>query len=215
MTAAACVTSFTGSRDATRRLAHALALSVAAHLFLVESLALETALRTTVQAAAPVILTARLEPAAEAEPEGPSVPAPLPKVERVRARGIEHVTASARVKQGTETTLALPQPPDPTYYSARDLDVYPRPVAPLELDTLVRGRGLAATIFRFQALIDESGTANEVTPVEGEPLSLRNELLAVLAATRFHPGRKDGRAVKSRVTLSIDFDSERRNSPAR
>lgn len=162
-------------------------------------------------------LTVRIEPATEMEPNGPPVPvnATLPVAARERVRGIERVHASMRAKQGAQATLALPQAPDPTYYSARDLDHYPRPAAPLELDSLARGRDHAATIFRFQVLIDETGTVNEISPVEGEPLPLRDELRAALAAVRFYPGRKDGRAVKSRVTLSIDFDGERRSSAAR
>ena len=223
MTAAACTLSFPGSRSATRRLAQALALSAAAHLLLVESLALETTLRTTLrttllmtaQAAAPATLSVRIEPATEAEPDGLPAQAPLPVVARERTRGIERVQASTRVKQGAEATLVLPQAPDPTYYSARDLDLYPRPATPLELDKLARVRDRVATIFRFQLLIDESGTVNEISSVEGEPLSLRDELRAALAAIRFFPGRKDGRAVKSRVTLSIDFDSGSRTSAAR
>ena len=218
MTTAACIPSFPGFRNATRRLVQALALSAAAHLLLVEVLALETTLRTTLrtaQAGAPVTLSVRIEPATEAEPDSLPVQAPLPVVARERVRGIERAQASARVKQGAEATFILPQAPDPTYYSARDLDLYPRPAAPLELDTLVRGRGHVATTFRFQLLIDESGTVNEISPVEGEPLSLRDDVRAALAVIRFFPGRKDGRAVKSRVTLSIDFDSERRSSAAR
>ena len=218
MTPAACNPSFSGSRDATRRLAPALALSIVAHLLLVESLVLETTVRAvlrTAQATAPVALSVRIEPAPEEEPDGPPLQAPLPAVARERARGTEHVQASTRVKQNAEATLVLPTTPDPVYYSARDLDFYPRPAAPLELDKLARGRSHVATNFRYQLLIDESGKVDEISPVEGEPLSLRDELRAVLAAARFFPGRKDGRAVKSRVTLSIDFDSERRSSAAR
>ena len=201
-----------------RRLERALALSLVAHLLLVESLALETPVRAflrTAKASAPVALSVRIEPATKAERDLPPSPAPLPVVARERARGIEHVRASTRAKPGAEAALALPTTPDPTYYSARDLDFYPRPVAPLELDRLARGRGEVATVFRFQLLIDDSGTVNEISSVQGEPPSLRDELGSVLAATRFHPGRKDGRAVKSRVTLSIDFDGERRSSAAR
>lgn len=189
-----------------------------AHLLLVESLALETTVRAvlrTAQATAPVALSVRIEPAAEEEPEAPPLQTPLPVVARERARGIERVQASVRVKQNAEATLILPTTPDPIYYSARDLDFYPRPAAPLELDNVARGRGLVAAIFRFQLLIDESGRVDEISPIEGEPQPFRDELRALLAAVRFHPGRKDGRAVKSQVTLSIDFDAERRSSAVR
>ena len=159
MTTAGCIPPFSGSRDATRRISQALELSAAAHLLLDQSLELETALRSalrTAQVTTPPILTVRIEPAREAEPDVPPVPAPIPVVTRERTRGIERMQASARLKQGAETAVALPQAPDPTYYAARDLDLYPRSAAPLELDALARSRDHAA-IFRFQVLIDESG----------------------------------------------------------
>lgn len=216
MTAAVYVHWFSGSRDAARRFAWALALSVAAHWLLIESLTLETTLRTA-QPAGPVTLTVRIEPPTEAEHEDLPLQAPAPSsaAPRDRVRGIENAQASARPNQGTGAKLVLPQAPDPTYYSARDLDIYPRPDTPLELDFLARTRSHATTIFRFQVLIDETGIVNEVSAVEGEPAPLRDELRALLAATRFVPGRKDGHAVKSRVTLSIDFDAARRDPAGR
>jgi hypothetical protein len=81
---------------------------------------------------------------------------------------------------------------DPNYYDARDLDVYPRPVVALDLERLDGGR------YRFRLLIDEAG---RVTAVEGE--SAQQALRAALAATRFRPARRDGRAVKSRIEIEI------------
>ena len=51
----------------------------------------------------------------------------------------------------------------------------------------------------------------EIAVIEAEPPGpLQEELRSVLAATRFFPGQKDGRAVKSRVVLSVNFGSEKR-----
>jgi hypothetical protein len=183
-------------RDAARRLALALVLSVAAHLLLAGSLTLETLLRN----AGPVpgkVLSVRIEPLAEPAPVAPAAPAqdlPATKRENVRTKK-------------AEARLALPQAPAPEYYSTLDLDFYPRPAAPLEFG--VSARGTAATSFRFQLLIDESGAVNSISAVEGEPPQLGEALRATLAAVRFLPGRKNGRAVKSRVTLSVDLDPAR------
>ena len=100
---------------------------------------------------------------------------------------------------------ALPAVVDSTYYTARDLDVYPRPVAPLELDRVADGiaaPGRIAVILQ----IDEQGTvSNVVFTGMVAPDELKERLRTVLAATRFLPARKDGRAVRSRLTLSVDF----------
>jgi hypothetical protein len=59
---------------------------------------------------------------------------------------------------------------------------------------------------RLELLIDELGVVRDV--VFTGPAELRGaeeELRATLAATSFIPARKDGRAVKSRVLISISF----------
>ncbi|MBI2295273.1 MAG: energy transducer TonB [Betaproteobacteria bacterium] len=109
--------------------------------------------------------------------------------------------------QDTATPPALPQVPDPTYYSARELDSYPRPVAPLRLDyPSGAGRDGAPGRAQFSLYIDEHGVVNQVSVVETAlPGNVEDELRAALAATRFIPARKDGRPVKSRILLSISF----------
>jgi protein TonB len=110
----------------------------------------------------------------------------------------------------------LPQVPDPTYYAARDLDVYPRPAVPLDFDRLgPRFTASAAGRFRAVLLIDEGGAVKEIAAIETEPPGWpQQELRAALAATRFFPGQKDGRAVKSRVLLSVSFDPARAEGAA-
>ena len=103
--------------------------------------------------------------------------------------------------------LAAPQIPDPTYYAARDLDVYPRPLAPLGFDFPDRaGRAHAGTQVLLQLAIDEHGTVREVTVIEAAPPGEVAEMArSVVAAARFLPAMRAERAVKSRVLLRINL----------
>jgi hypothetical protein len=216
MTAAAFHPSFPGVRDAGRRFALALALSAVLHLLLAGSLALDVA-----QWMAPPMpsgaLTVRIEPPSPWTERVAAV-APTPAALRTdRGRGARNVIdAEVRAKRDAAAPLVLPQAPDPVYYSARDLDLYPRPAAPLDLDRLVRaGEGGTAARFQLLLLIDEDGMVTETSVIEGGPPRLGDALRAALAATRFLPGQRGGRPVKSRVTLSVDFDDPRSRGAGR
>jgi protein TonB len=216
MTVAVLYPSFPAFHAAARRFALALAMSAITHMFLIQSLIYDVPQRAA-QSMGAATISVRLEP-----PAGPVVPVPEPPPvapqDRPRvgaadgSRNIAPPGAGARLKQDTVATLALPQAPDPTYYSARDLDDYPRPAAPLDLDRFSRGvTGGLAGRFRLALLIDEDGVVKEITVIEAEPPGrLQEDLRAALAATLFLPGRKDGRAVRSRVLLSVNFGSEKR-----
>jgi hypothetical protein len=216
MTAAVFYPEFPGVRDPARRLALALVLSAAAHLLLAGSLALDVAWPAA-RLMPPGVLTVRIEsspPELRMDAATPPVPAAIPAGRGRDTRKL--VRAEEGAKQEAKTVLVLPQAPDPTYYSAQDLDSYPRLTAPLELDRLAGGaEGNAAGSFRFQLLIDEQGGISEISALEGEPRELREELKTLLAATRFVPGQKDGRPVKSRVTLNVGLAAARRESAGR
>ena len=99
---------------------------------------------------------------------------------------------------------ALPPAPDPNYYPARDLDDYPRPLTPLRIDRLA---GDGAGEARLEVLIDERGIVRDVTvTAPALPARVEEALRAALVATRFLPAQKDGRAVRSRILLSVGFD---------
>ena len=100
----------------------------------------------------------------------------------------------------------MPLPaPDLHYYPARDLDDYPRPLAPLRFD---RPAGGGAGEVRLEILVDERGVVQDVIfarPVE--PGRAYEGLRVMLATTHFLPARKDGHAVRSRIVLSVGFDA--------
>lgn len=103
---------------------------------------------------------------------------------------------------------ALPQAPDPIYYPARDLDDYPRPLAPLRIGWPARA---SADEVRLELLIDEHGVVRDVVFTgPAQPGGAEVELRATLAATSFMPARKDGRPVRSRILLSLNPGAEER-----
>lgn len=104
--------------------------------------------------------------------------------------------------------LALPPTADLTYYPASELDVYPAPRAPLRFEYPERavhenvGGGV-----RIMLLLDEAGAIDGVTVVAAEPPGFfEASVRAGFAAARFFPARKNGRAVKSRVLINVNYD---------
>ena len=198
------------------RLRLALAFSVFSHLLFLAALVSEVQ-QGRARAFGAVSITVRLELPSQVPPAGPAVADPdeLPIPRWIDRRdGIsrsERLTApQAKVsttRPAPASSLALPQVPDPTVYTARDLDSYPRPLVPLDIERLLDlSAGTPLAEVRFELLIDEHGIVNDVAPAgpgtAGRPGA---ELRAALAATRFIPALKDGRAVKSRMLVSISY----------
>lgn len=201
------------------RLRWALAVSVFSHLLFLAALESEVPQRRTrVVGAAPIRV--RLEPLPWVPPAGPAVAdlyeSPLPRRIAPRpaaARGERPAVPRAEVAATTPDPgkqLALPQVPDPTVYTARDLDSYPRPVASLDAGRLEDPAGKSVSV-QFELIIDERGVVNNVALAGPGPAGqLETELRAMLAAARFIPARKDGHAVKSRIVLRVDFHQKKR-----
>jgi hypothetical protein len=103
---------------------------------------------------------------------------------------------------------ALPQPIDLTWFAAHELDSYPRALAPIKLDYPGLGEtsnGGARLLLWLR--IDEHGHVVEVSAGEAAvPGRWVEAARASLTTVRFTPARKDERAVKSRVLLSVNFD---------
>lgn len=207
---------------AAGRLRVALAVSALLHLALLASLLLQQPWRSATRSAAIGPITVTFAPAPLFLPDAPVAPDPeaphsskpvrQPLEVTDRANAGRHSSGVARTGVNAP---ALPHPPDPNYYPARDLDVYPRPVAPLDLDRLaVRAADGPSSGIRLTLtlLIDENGIVNNVafaSPVV--PGQESDNIRTLLAATRFTPALKDGRAVKSRVVLSVGLSPEQRD----
>lgn len=160
-------------------------------------------------------MTVRLAPAPVLVPDFPvspppearrsQLPVPPPAGDSGSMSGARPTPGSAAVRAEAS---ALPEPPDPNYYPSRDLDDYPRPLAPLRIGRPARA---SAGEVRLELLIDEHGVVRDVIFAgPAQPGGAEGELRATLAATSFVPARKDGRPVRSRILLSLNPGAEER-----
>mgnify|MGYP006280549545 FL=1 len=137
-------------------------------------------------------------PAPVIEPRKPVESKPEPKSELPVAKDVPSAPTSG---------IEVPFIRDPTYYPAKQLDVYPQPLTAIKLDypesaASARVDGRVVVLL----LIDEFGIVNDASIVEAQPEGyFEDAALAVFRAARFTPGQKQGRAVKSRVLLQVKY----------
>jgi len=137
-------------------------------------------------------------------------PVPRPRTPRAESAGAVVASTSTLARSAEKSSLApaltrLPAAGDTTWYAARDLDVYPRPGTPLRFAP-PEGAGEAVVRLTLWLRIDEQGEVVEVSAGEpGIPAGWVDAARASLAAIRFAPARKDERAVRSRLLLSVSF----------
>jgi protein TonB len=212
---------------ARTRMVWALTVSAAVHLSVVDSLPTGAPrTRARVQALAPV-LEAQLV-AAGARPavlEQPRIEAVSDSMESLPVTGAPrthpgretlpgHVPSSARAKPvingppASDPPRSVPGLVDPVYYSARELDDYPAPAHPLRFGypAHMTNAGVAGKVV-LDVKLDETGVVDQVAVVAAEPPGhFEEHARATLASARFTPGRRDGRAVRSRVTVRVNYD---------
>lgn len=121
----------------------------------------------------------------------------------VRHRGVRAIPGNGSSPQPNVAT----QTPDPTYYAARELDVYPALATRLDLR---HGEREAGTTGRALVLIriSPSGIVEDVHLVEAEPHGLGEAAKKAFMSVRFTPALKSGRAVRSRILVHIDYPGE-------
>lgn len=209
------------------RIALALAVSILLHIGFVAGIAIEAPERALPIRLAP--LTAQLErvavmPVPAALPQRTPASAELAEPQPLHARGqplpeaasppekrVEYDTprATAAADGMPDPVAALPHSAEPAYYSARELDVYPALRTPLRFENPARAaHGQAAGSVLVMLLLNDTGSVDEVSVVAAEPSGyFEDTVRAVFAAARFFPAQKNGRAVKSRVLIKVDFAS--------
>jgi len=226
-------------QNAGLRLLLALALSAALHLSLIYGIAVGP----PQQGPPPPTLVARLVPAPIATSsaaivvDAPDAPAnPRPRTTAITASDHATLEESAVAEPGDsspvasgepvkqtparpeETTLPRADVPllvDPTWYTAQDLDVYPRALAPMELAYPSTATGQAGEV-SLLAMIDEWGGVRDVTVVKAEPAgSFEEPALQAVKATRFSPAQRDGRAVRSQIVVKLRFGPQMQASAGR
>jgi len=205
------------SQAAFARLSVAVVLSATLHLYLIYGLSLRPSHGSADRVS---IINARLlpEPAAmkrptsvapatqrrripPAQPQIPSLPEPI----ETPVPAAQALPAGDRSPEPEVSTASLP---DPVHYAARDLDVYPQPlnrIEPVYPQTALAGEiGGSVTLL---LLIDESGRVTDVSVVDASPLDVFEEsALRALAATAYSPAQKNGRAVRCRILVKVDYN---------
>lgn len=146
----------------------------------------------------PVLLPARLDPAAATAAAAVSELVPPPAAESFPSPRV-----AEPVPRPAPATAAPVQPtaaegPDLRFYLARELDQYPAPLQDLERMVAPASR------IRLWVSIDQAGQVVAVEVVDAGAAAAPGPVLRDrLFATRFSPGWRDGRPVKSRVLLEF------------
>jgi len=176
-------------------------------------------------------IQARLEPATEADLSASAVADAKVQSEASPAFS-ENAKAASEPKRPESKPSEKPAAPpvsspgsgievpvirDPTYYPARQLDVYPQPVAMIQpkcpepaIAQRLNGR------VQLLVLIDEFGVVNEASVTEAQPPGMFDDAaVQAFRAARFVPAQKQGNHVKSRVLLRVNFLCGDTEAPAR
>jgi len=204
--------------DAGIRLSLALALSVALHLSLIFGIAVGPAAPVSVPAIAARLVpkasgtgSIRHQPAemlspprAGARPFGNERQKREP-IESLRGPEPEIQSPPAHIDESLLPRADVPLLVDPVWYSAKDLDTYPRPLIPVEAiypESAVDTTGEVSVLLK----IDEFGAVQEITVVKADPAGYFEDSAArAFKAARFSPAQRDGQPVRSQVVVKMRF----------
>ncbi|MEO8164553.1 MAG: TonB family protein [Betaproteobacteria bacterium] len=197
-----------------------MAISAALHVYLIHGISLPASARSGARA---LVIEVRLE-SAPALPRHtrPAIvrPAPWPEPEAatvgsqvfVEQPSAAPISAIADTAPLLATSFAV-EPyaagfPDLVHYAAKELDIYPQVVAPI-MPTYPPAAFAAHTagFVTLQVMIDESGRVLGTSVVDAAPDGVFEQAARqAVTAAAFHPAQKDGRIVRSRVLVRIDFE---------
>lgn len=111
--------------------------------------------------------------------------------------------------------LEIPVAVDLTYYSAREVDVHPKTLHPIEPDYPEEAdrQRLSGTV-RLRLKLEESGQVSEIEVMEANPPGFFDESArAAFRNARFSPAQKNGRPVRALVIIEVKYDYEGRLVP--
>ena len=202
------------ARAARRRVSAALAVSLLIHLVfagLIRGGSTTLSHRASVQN----FIHARIsELAPQTLPDAP--PAALDVNHARSSPRREHTNDSASpvaentVPRRASNAVTAADTADAKYYSARELDVYPAPLAPFMGN--YAGKATASRSYGYALLaimLDATGTVIEVQLLEAEPTgSFEDDAVKAIASTRFTPALRNGHPVKTRIIVQVDFGAQ-------
>jgi protein TonB len=215
-------------QDARSRLLTALAASAALHLALIYAVTV----RAPEPLTAPLIGRLQREPPVLGESPGRATPppglrpaSPPGASSTVRGAPLARVRPPAPVPPAAEAAGPVPLPTaapdtslpsvvmpllaDPTWYTAEELDVYPRalgPVRPAYPDSAA-AQGMSGEV-TLVLMVDENGAVQDVSVANAAPEGhFEAAAVAAFRVIRFEPARRDGRSVRSRIVIRVSFDA--------
>jgi protein TonB len=150
----------------------------------------------------PALMNPGLAPPAIAQP------LPTPALAGMPAAQADLISADS-----PEASVASPA--DPVHYAARDLDIFPHTKTPLTPAYPHAAFAARSTGFvTLEVLIDEAGRVVDTAVVDAAPDGVFEDAAQqTIAAAAFYPAQKDGRVVRSRVLVRIEFDPAGLNAP--
>jgi protein TonB len=143
-------------------------------------------------------------PAALPSPISQAAPASVaPSTEPVATQ-----SASVAPSAGALPTVNVPLLVDPTFYTAKQVDVHPR--ALMQIDPVyppdATRRGVSGSV-TLNLKLDETGAVQEVSVSDATPPGVFDQsALDAFKQARFAPAQKDGRAVKSLVLIKVKYE---------
>jgi len=199
----------------------AIAVSAAFHVFLVYGFSLPQgsfsiqhagvmhARLDPVPLSVPLRLKARETHSSPRAPQNATKDHPvLPEVTEAAARPITSESVPAAEPSQSMDGNGSSTLPDPTHYPANELDVFPRalhPITPAYPTGALETR--TAGFVTLLVLIDEVGRVTVSTVVDATPDGVFEQAAQrALAKTVFYPAEKEGRSVRSRILVKVEFD---------
>jgi protein TonB len=117
---------------------------------------------------------------------------------------------AARLDESRLPSADVPLLVDVAWYDAKDLDLYPHPLAPVRPAYPTSAPDVSGEV-TLLLLIDEAGAVHQLSVVAAEPPGYFEEpALRAFQVARFAPAQREGRPVRSRVVVKVRFAPEQR-----
>lgn len=165
-----------------------------------------------------VVAPVPVQPEHAAPAEMLPLPKPQPQSEQAEAPVAQQPPpkpeASTQDEPSGRPAINVPLIHDPVFYPAKQVDVHPSALAPINpaYPDDAAQRNVTGKVMLL-LLIDETGKVVDVSVVDATPPGyFEDSAVAAFRSARFSPAEKGGRKVKSRVLIQVSF--ELTNPPA-
>lgn len=139
-----------------------------------------------------------------------SLPPSLPEAETHPTKALADLTAPAMLlPQSPLPAVDIPVIEDPVYYTAKQVDIHPAAVHPIEPDypEAAATAGLEGYV-TLRLLIDATGVVREISVVDAQPPdTFEAAALNAFRNARFLAARRNDRPVKSNVLIRVTFET--------